>query len=905
MTPAKAHAEALRRIAAARATNAEILDLGDLALKELPHELSDLPALRVLALGKTRPIVKDGQLTWAWASERPFPGFADVSALAALANLNTLDLSGCASLSDVSALVALTKLNTLDLSGCASLSDVSALAALAKLNTLNLGSTGVSNVSALAALANLNTLNLIECKSLSDVSALAALAKLNTLDLGRTGVSEVSALAALTNLNTLNLIECKSLSDVSALAALTKLNTLNLGSTGVSNVSALAALANLNTLDLSHTGVSEVSALAALTKLHTLNLEGCPHVRCFAPLRSLLPQLTKLRLYQCDFDDIPSGICGSQWNDNVIHEVRAYYADLEAGAEADAEVKLFVLGNGRVGKTQLVRRLRKEDYDDRVPTTHGVEWHSFSVSAEDGSPVRVNLWDFGGQDIYHGSHALFLDGHAVFVVLWHPDFERGTTTENGITMTNHPLAYWLDYVRAAAGPDAVVLLVQARADSRADEHPLPNVDLGELRVRQTCFSAKTGRRLDGLRAEIGEAVRDLRDARPPHLIGHGRLTVRNQLRAMLAEDQTRPKNQRLHRTLTRAEFDTLCDEAGGVSSSDALLTFLHRTGVVFHNPNLFGGQIILDQQWALDAIYTLLDRTRVMPLFRERGRFTRIDLEQLVWGQYSKDEQQTFLGMMEKCDICFRVRELDDEPVYVAPELLPDESTARRVLVGLLPDGEPDATATARFPFLHDGILRGLLAGIGRVAGDRAHYWRFGCFFYDEQTRSKAVIDVLRNASTDGPAGGTIRFRGWGPDAPGVLEPLLKELDRVRAATAGSGADVARRQPTAGTGERGALRYSAHCAAARAAARWRPRGSDFLRPRRRHREGPHSRRICGRPGTGNEAVGLQGAPRRERTEELRTDSGICSHPRSTRQRSATASRAGADREVFAIRLLHE
>ena len=23
-------------------------------------------------------------------------------------------------------------------------------------------------------------------------------------------------------------------------------------------------------------------------------------------------------------------------------------------------------------------------------------------------PVRLNLWGFGGQDIYHGSHALFL-----------------------------------------------------------------------------------------------------------------------------------------------------------------------------------------------------------------------------------------------------------------------------------------------------------------------------------------------------------------------------------------------------------------------------------------------------------------------------------------------------------------
>ena len=30
------------------------------------------------------------------------------------------------------------------------------------------------------------------------------------------------------------------------------------------------------------------------------------------------------------------------------------------------DVKLMVLGNGRVGKTQICRRLRGEDYDDKV-----------------------------------------------------------------------------------------------------------------------------------------------------------------------------------------------------------------------------------------------------------------------------------------------------------------------------------------------------------------------------------------------------------------------------------------------------------------------------------------------------------------------------------------------------------
>jgi internalin A len=41
-------------------------------------------------------------------------------------------------------------------------------------------------------------------------------------------------------------------------------------------------------------------------------------------------------------------------------------------------------------------------------------------------PVRLNLWDFGGQEIYHGTHTLFLQGQAVFLVLWTPELESQT-----------------------------------------------------------------------------------------------------------------------------------------------------------------------------------------------------------------------------------------------------------------------------------------------------------------------------------------------------------------------------------------------------------------------------------------------------------------------------------------------
>jgi hypothetical protein len=57
-------------------------------------------------------------------------------------------------------------------------------------------------------------------------------------------------------------------------------------------------------------------------------------------------------------------------------------------------------------------------------------------------------------------------------------------------------------------------------------------------------------------------------------------------------------------------FDGLCAETGGVSDTEALLGFLHHNGVVFYRSGLFRNQIILDQNWALDAIYSIFHREK-------------------------------------------------------------------------------------------------------------------------------------------------------------------------------------------------------------------------------------------------------------------------------------------------------
>jgi internalin A len=144
-------------------------------------------------------------------------------------------------------------------------------------------------------------------------------------------------------------------------------------------------------------------------------------------------------------------------------------------------------------------------------------------------------------------------------------------------------------------------------------------------------------------------------------------------------------------------------------------SIFYTIGVIFYRPGLFQNQIILDQNWAMKAIYALFDRKKIQPLLRGYGRFSRTDLEALIWSGYTVEEQKVFLGMMESCGICFKLRKFsDDEWEYIAPDLLPEWSDAQEQLLGRLRDEPPTSERSARYAFLHDGILRNYLSKLGQ-----------------------------------------------------------------------------------------------------------------------------------------------------------------------------------------------
>jgi internalin A len=136
--------------------------------------------------------------------------------------------------------------------------------------------------------------------------------------------------------------------------------------------------------------------------------------------------------------------------------------------------------------------------------------------------------------------------------------------------------------------------------------------------------------------------------------------------------------------------------------------------------------------------------------------------------------------MMESCGICFKVRKLsNDEWEYIAPELLPEWSDAQELLFGRLRDDPPDAEATARYTFLHEGVLRGYLSKLGKHAKDAAIYWKYGCWFYEKRTRSQVLIQSQWDDAASEAGAGEIRFRVWGENAETLIDLVLDPLQKL------------------------------------------------------------------------------------------------------------------------------
>jgi internalin A len=724
---------------------------------------------------------------------------SDLSPLKDLKNLQSLDC-WATNVNDLTPLKDLKSLQLLDCLGT-QVTSLTPLKGLKSLQSLDCSYTQISDLTPLKDVANLQSLY-CSGTQVSDLTPLKDLASLESLSCAGTQVSDLTPLKDLASLESL---DCSGtqVNALTPLKDLASLQSLDCSRSQVKDLAPLKDLQSLLSLDCSGTQVNDLTPLTDLRGLQWLNCSRC-RLDSISEDLLLKPCLTDLILYETHLPRTPTEVLSQGQLDNCLASLRAHLRDLEAGREPMPDVKLMVLGNGRVGKTQMCRRLRNEAYDEGVESTHGILVTSAPLVPRSGAghAERLQIWDFGGQDIYHGTHALFMRSRAIFALAWIPEAEKiAEHRHGGFVFRNQPLGYWLEYVRHFGSSDCPVLVIQARCDAPEDEHvrlPVADDALAAFRFRKVLhYSARRDRGRAALDEVLREAADWLTEQKGIAVIGAGRSRVKRRLEAMRDEDAARGPLERRHRSISQEEFRRLCDEAGGIASPEHLLSYLHNAGAVFHREGLFGNRIILDQGWALEAIYAVFHREKCLrKLQRQNGRFTRSDLAEWIWDEagYGDKEQELFLSMMRSCGICFHLRGAakgrNVETEYIAPDLLPerpDDEIAQKWDPSL-----PTETAEFEYPSLPPGLMRAVISRIGDEAGFAADYWRNGVYIYESGTGSKALIEQ----EMAGPWQGRVQIRTQRGQAALLLERLkaLVETEQRRIGIAATSAPAAARR---------------------------------------------------------------------------------------------------------------
>src|ERR1044071_4731503 len=216
-------------------------------------------------------------------------------------------------------------------------------------------------------------------------------------------------------------------------------------------------------LDLSNKGLSELPAsIGQLTRLEWLYLDDNQLTSLPESLRSL-QSLERLYLHGNDELGLPAEVLGLTWMENSHStrrpakpaEILEYYFRVRGGERPLNEAKLILLGRGAVGKTSIVNRLL-HDLFQAEKKTEGINITGWALRLNGTENVRLNVWDFGGQEIMHATHQFFLTQRSLYLLVLNGR-EGGEDAD---------AEYWLKLIESFGSESPVIVVL-----NKIKEHP--------------------------------------------------------------------------------------------------------------------------------------------------------------------------------------------------------------------------------------------------------------------------------------------------------------------------------------------------------------------------------------------------------------------------------------------------
>ena len=116
---------------------------------------------------------------------------------------------------------------------------------------------------------------------------------------------------------------------------------------------------------------------------------------------------------------------------------------------------VVVIGDSGVGKSNLLSRFTRDEFNLESKSTIGVEFATRSVSIE-GKTIKAQIWDTAGQERYRAITSAYYRGAVGALLVY--DISKHATFEN--------VERWLKELRDHADSNIVIMLVGNKSDLR-------------------------------------------------------------------------------------------------------------------------------------------------------------------------------------------------------------------------------------------------------------------------------------------------------------------------------------------------------------------------------------------------------------------------------------------------------
>lgn len=476
----------------------------------------------------------------------------------------------------------------------------------------------------------------------------------------------------------------------------------------------ISNLKNLFRLNAAGNRIHLVSdKLADIKSLEILDLRD-NQLTDFSAKIANLPRLKQLLLQGNPFDMIPPEIVA-----RGVESLKNFFVELE---ETDFlyEAKLIIVGEGRVGKTCISKALIDPKFElQNEESTEGINIDRWVIPAQEIQQVnpsiqrdlQINVWDFGGQEIYHSTHQFFLTKRSVYMLV----------TESRKEDSHDDFYYWLNIIKLL-GDTSPVIMVLNKCDQPTKDLPIKEfmntfgniVDFQRLSLKHSFETTVVE-----LKSKIKEIAAFL-----PH-IGTPLPKKWVDIRIELEDLKLKGKNY-----ISEQEYLEICKKHYRRSESALFLSeYFHDLGVLLHFQKdiELKDTVILNHEWLTTGVYKVLDDQKVID---NKGIFTVDDVKRIWCDKEYKDKIRELITLMKnrKFDLCFELKPGE----FLVPRLLSVDE-----IDNVWESQSNHLKFEIRYKFMPKGILTRLIVKMNQDIFENK-YWRYGVVLHYSGT--KAIV---------------------------------------------------------------------------------------------------------------------------------------------------------------------